>query len=126
MKSLDDIQDMLDMLPSAEWRFDKVREDALTYTGALRTTEGQNVIEPSAESASMVIGLKASIDFLEVAPEIVQQLLNKIDDLEAEKNQPPQKTTLHVENVSEDEDVADVPKPTALTIEPSKPARAPK
>lgn len=50
-------------------------EDALTYTGALRTVEGQNVVEPSPESASMIIALKGSIDFLVAAPQIVKQLL---------------------------------------------------
>lgn len=99
-KSLDDIQAMLDALPMKEFRFDKVREDALTYVGALRTTKGQNVIEPSHESASMVVGLKASIDFLTEAPVIVQQLLDtiKINESQAttkaplppdEDNRPP-------------------------------------
>lgn len=78
MKSLDEIQEMLDLLPSKEWRFDTVREDAITYTGALRTSAGQNVIEPSTESASMVIGLRSSIEFLREAPQIVQQLLDTL------------------------------------------------
>lgn len=78
-KSLEDIQEMLDALPLKTWRFDVVREDALTKVGALRTTAGQNVIEPSHESASMVVGLKASIDFLSEAPMIVQQLLDMLN-----------------------------------------------
>lgn len=78
-KSLDDIQEMLDALPLKTWRFDGVREDALTKTGALRTTAGQNVVEPSHESASMVVGLRASIDFLAEAPMIVQQLLDMLN-----------------------------------------------
>lgn len=69
------IEDLLDGLPSDKFRFDKMDEDALTYTGALRTEEGQNVVEPSPESASMIIALKGSIDFLVAAPQIVRQLL---------------------------------------------------
>lgn len=77
--TLAEIEDMLDALPLDEFRFDKIQEDALTYTGALRTALGQNVIEPSPESASMVIGLKPSIDFLTAAPQIVRQLLDTIE-----------------------------------------------
>lgn len=79
-KSLSDIQDMLDALPAPEFRFDSVREDDLTLAGALRTLKGQNIIEPAAESASMIIGLKASIRFLEAAPMIVKQLLDELKD----------------------------------------------
>jgi hypothetical protein len=78
--TLDEIEDMLDALPQDEFRFDRVGEDALTYTGALRTVEGQNVIEPSPESSSMIIGLQPSINFLEAAPTIVRQLVQTIKD----------------------------------------------
>lgn len=78
-KTLAEIQEMLDALPSKNFRFDTVREDALTYTGALRTAEGQNLVEPSPESASMVLGLRPVIDFLVASPEIVQQLLDQLD-----------------------------------------------
>ena len=77
-KSLDEIQEMLDALPSKEFRFDIVSEDALTYIGALRTEKGQNIIEPSTESASMIVGLRPSIEFLREAPQIVQQLLDTL------------------------------------------------
>lgn len=70
------------------FRFDKVREDALTYTGALRTAEGQNVIEPSPESSSMVIGLRASIDFLTAAPKVVKQLVDWYEMDQVSKKTP--------------------------------------
>jgi hypothetical protein len=76
--TLEEIQDMLDALPMKEWRFDQTREDSATRTGALRTTKGQNIVEPSTESQSMIVGLRPSIDFLENAPEIVQQLLDTL------------------------------------------------
>jgi hypothetical protein len=90
--SLDEIKDMLDALPMAKFRFDLVKEDTLTKTGALRTDEGQNVIEPSPESASMVIGLRASIDFLTAAPEIIKQLLDTMEHNEqvASMIKPPE------------------------------------
>lgn len=78
MYTLEEIEDMLDALPMDEFRFDKVGEDTLTYVGAIRTTEGQNIIEPSTESASMIIGLKPSIDFLTASPQIVRQLLGQL------------------------------------------------
>jgi hypothetical protein len=76
-KSLDEIQEMLDALPSKEFRFDLMKDDGLALHGALRTKEGQNVIEPAPESASFIVGLRGSIEFLSQAPQIVQQLLDE-------------------------------------------------
>lgn len=73
----EEIEDLLDGLPADKFRFDKMDEDALTYTGAIRTEEGQNIVEPSPESASMIIALKGSIDFLVASPQIVRQLLDE-------------------------------------------------
>lgn len=87
-KSLDDIQSMLDALPMAEFRFDTVREDDLTMSGALRTKAGQNIIEPAAESASMIVGLKPSIKFLTEAPMIVKQLLDALRSSEKAPKPP--------------------------------------
>ena len=84
----EEIEDMLGALPSQTFRFDKVQEDALTYTGALRTDKGQNVVEPSPESASMIIALKPSIDFLVAAPQIVRQLLDGEPDQENKPEKP--------------------------------------
>lgn len=75
---LDAIEEMLDALPSDEWTFFEVSEDALTKTGALRTVEGQNIVEPGTESASMIVGLKPSIDFLAVAPQTMRALVNEL------------------------------------------------
>lgn len=82
--SIEEIEDLLDGLPGDKFRFDKMDEDALTYTGALRTQEGQNVVEPSPESASMIIALRGTIDFLVAAPQIVKQLLETLAHNEAQ------------------------------------------
>ena len=97
MKSLDEIQEMVDALPDKEWRFDKVEEDALSYTGAIRTLKGQNIVEPAAESASMVHVLKPVANFLTEAPVLVQQL---IDTIRANNDAAPKS----VESTTGDED----------------------
>jgi hypothetical protein len=89
----EEIEDLLDGLPAQEFRFDKVQEDALTYVGALRTMEGQNVVEPSPESASMIIGLKGTINFLTAAPQVIKQLLDQTAPTKAPPATEKPKTT---------------------------------
>jgi thymidylate synthase (FAD) len=78
---LEEIRDRLEALPPYPWKFITVREEGeKASTGALRAADGRNVVQPSTESVSMIVGLNETVSFLADAPEIIANLVQLLEE----------------------------------------------
>lgn len=51
--------------------------------GAMRDAKGRNLVQPHAESASMIVSFPATVKLLIEAPRLLQELVNEVEGAES-------------------------------------------